>query len=414
MPEVSHRAQEALYPSVREMFELAAGVPGAISFAVGEPGFDTPRPMIDAAYQAAIHGDTHYTPNRGTLALRRAWCRYRARIDGALHDGAVSDGAGSEESGDGLAYDPDNEIIVTTGGMEAVYLAMIATLDAGDDILIPDPGYANYFGQVQMAQANVVPVPLYEKHGFRMRAADVEAAITPRTRALLLNSPSNPTGAIIDPEELAAIADVARRHDLWVISDEVYRAFVYDDGIRCLSIASMPGMKERTIVVDSFSKTFAMTGWRIGCAFGPKPIIDRMTVMQENVVSCVPGALQAGAVAALEGAADILSTMKDTYRANRDMVVAAVADMPLVTCNVPDGAFYILVNVTATGMNDHDFAVRLLHEAKVVVTPASGFGSRGRGYVRLSYVGTAEDTAEGLRRMRAWLDGLVDELRVWR
>ena len=173
-------------------------------------------------------------------------------------------------------------------------------------------------------------------------------------------------------------------------------------------------MKERTIVIDSFSKTFAMTGWRIGCAFGPKPIIDRMTVMQENVVSCVPGALQAGAVAALEGAADILSTMKDTYRANRDMVVAAVADMPLVTCNVPDGAFYILVNVTATGMNDHDFAVRLLHEAKVVVTPASGFGSRGRGYVRLSYVGTAEDTAEGLRRMRAWLDGLVDELRVWR
>nr|WP_190972482.1 aminotransferase class I/II-fold pyridoxal phosphate-dependent enzyme [Bifidobacterium myosotis] len=139
---------------------------------------------------------------------------------------------------------------------------------SGDDILIPDPGYANYFGQAQMAQVNVVPVPLYEKHGFRMRAADVEAAITPRTRALLLNSPSNPTGAIIDPVELAAIADVARRHDLWVISDEVYRAFVYDDNTRCLSIASMPGMKERTIVIDSFSKTFAMTGWRSAARSG--------------------------------------------------------------------------------------------------------------------------------------------------
>lgn len=387
MPAISRRAQEALYPSVREMFELAAGVPDTISFAVGEPGFDTPKPMIDVAYQAAIHGDTHYTPNRGTAALREAWCRYRAKQDG-------------------IDYDPAGEIIVTTGGMEAVYLAMIATLDAGDDILIPDPGYANYFGQAQMAQANVVPVPLYEQNGFRMKAADVESAITSRTRALLLNSPSNPTGAVIDPDELAAIADVARRHDLWVISDEVYRAFVYDDHVRCLSIAAMPGMKERTIIIDSFSKTFAMTGWRIGCAFGPKPVIDQMTVMQENVVSCVPGALQCGAVAALEGAADILSTMKAAYRANRDMVAQAVADMPLVSCNVPDGAFYILINVTATGMNDHDFAVRLLNEAHVVVTPASGFGSRGRGYVRLSYVGTAEDTAEGLRRMKAWLERL--------
>ncbi|MBW3088183.1 pyridoxal phosphate-dependent aminotransferase [Bifidobacterium sp. 82T24] len=387
MPEISQRAQGALYPSVREMFELAAEEPDAISFAIGEPGFDTPRPMIDAAYEAAVHGDTHYTPNRGAAGLREAWCRYRL-----AHDG--------------LDYDSDGEIIITTGGMEAIYLALIATLDIGDDILIPDPGYANYFGQVRMVHANVVPVPLYAKRSFRMCARDVETAITPRTKALLLNSPSNPTGAIIDPEELAAIAKVATEHDLWVISDEVYRAFVYDDDVRCLSIASMPGMKERTIVVDSFSKTFAMTGWRIGCAFGPKPVIDRMTIMQENVVSCVPGSLQAGAVAALEGGSDILATMKSAYQTNRDMVVAAIADMPLVSCNVPDGAFYILVDVSATGMDDHEFAVRLLHEGKVVVTPASGFGSRGRGFVRLSYVGTTEDTAEGLRRMRSWLTTL--------
>ncbi|PLS30959.1 aspartate aminotransferase [Bifidobacterium margollesii] len=388
MPSVSHRALKALYPSVREMFELAAGEPEAISFAIGEPGFDTPRTMIDAAYRAAVHGDTHYTPNRGTSSLRKAWCEYRLAQDGT-------------------DYDPATEIIITTGGMEAIYLALIATLDMGDDILVPDPGYANYFGQAQMVQANVVPVPLFESHGFRMQARDVEAAVTPKTRALLLNSPSNPTGAIIDPNELADIAEVAVRHDLWVISDEVYRAFVYDDDVRCLSIASMPGMRNRTIVVDSFSKTFAMTGWRIGCAFGPKPIVDRMSVMQENVVSCVPGALQTGAVTALDGASNILVTMKNAYRRNRDMVVRAVADMPMVTCNVPDGAFYILINVSATGMDDHEFAVRLLHEAKVVVTPASGFGSRGRGYVRLSYVGTPEDTAEGLRRMRTWLNRLA-------
>ncbi|MBT1164797.1 pyridoxal phosphate-dependent aminotransferase, partial [Bifidobacterium felsineum] len=160
------------------------------------------------------------------------------------------------------------------------------------------------------------------------------------------------------------------------------------------------------IIVDSFSKTFAMTGWRIGCAFGPKAVIDQMMIMQENVVSCVPGALQMGAVAALEGSADILATMIEAYRTNRDMVVEAVQRMPLVSCNTPDGAFYVLINVKDTGMNDHDFAVRLLNEAKVVVTPASGFGSRGQGYVRLSYVGTAEDTAEGLRRMQRWLESL--------
>ena len=388
MPEISNRAREALYPSVREMFELASHVPDAISFAIGEPGFDTPRPMIDAAYRAALAGDTHYTPNRGTEALRRAWCE-------------------AHERADGTHYDPESEIIITAGGREGVFLAMIATMDPGDDILIPDPGYANYFGQAQMTQTHVVPVPLHEDNGWRMRAEDVEAAVTPRSRALLLNSPSNPTGAIIEPGELARIADVAKRHDLWVISDEVYRAFVYDDGTPCMSIAQIPGMKERTLVVDSFSKTYAMTGWRIGCVFGPKEVIDRMTVMQENVVSCVPGALQAGAVEALEGSADILKTMKATYRANRDMVVDAIADMPLVFCDVPDGAFYVLVNVTETGMSDHDFAVRLLNEAKVVVTPASGFGARGAGYVRLSYVGTREDTAEGLRRVHAWLEELA-------
>ncbi|NMM99647.1 aspartate aminotransferase [Bifidobacterium sp. DSM 109958] len=388
MPVVSRRAQEALYPSVREMFERAARVPDAISFAIGEPGFDTPRPMIDAAYRAALAGDTHYTPNRGAVALRRAWCDARNRADGT-------------------SYDPEREIIVTAGGMEGVLLAMIATMDAGDDILIPDPGYANYFGQAQMAQVGVAPVPLHEEHGWRMRAEDLKPAITPRSRALLLNSPSNPTGAIIGSDELERIAQVAREHDLWVISDEVYRAFVYDDAAPCRSIAQVPGTKERTLVVDSFSKTYAMTGWRIGCVFGPEEAVGRMTVMQENVVSCVPGALQAGAVAALEGAADILSTMKAAYRANRDLVAREVARMPLVSCNVPDGAFYVLVNVKATGLDDWEFAYRLLDEAHVVVTPASGFGSRGAGYVRLSYVGTSEATAEGLRRMGAWLERLA-------
>ncbi|KFJ01172.1 aspartate/tyrosine/aromatic aminotransferase [Bifidobacterium stellenboschense] len=385
MPKVSKRAAEALYPSVREMFELAAGVPDAVSFAIGEPGFDTPQPVIDAAYRAASLDDTHYTPNRGAVALREAWCEHR-------------------NAADGTDYDPDTDVIVTAGGMEAVYLAMLATLDPGDDILIPDPGYANYFGQVRLVGANVVPVPLDAGHGFRMQAADVEAAVTPRTRAILLNSPSNPTGAVIDAEQLDLIAEVCERHDLWVISDEVYRSFVYDPSVECLSIAAVPGMRRRTVVVDSFSKTFAMTGWRIGAAFGPKPIIDRMTVMQEDIVSCVPGALQQGAVAALEGSNEILDEMTSVYRANRDMVVAAVADMPLVSCATPDGAFYVLVDVRDTGMDDHAFAVDLLHRAKVVVTPASGFGGRGRGYVRLSYVGTPEATAEGLRRMRAYLE----------
>ncbi|WP_314688194.1 pyridoxal phosphate-dependent aminotransferase [uncultured Bifidobacterium sp.] len=378
---------------IREMFTYALERDDLISFAVGEPGRTPSRPVIEAMVSALREGRTHYTSNAGIPELCRGLCDL-ARSSRALE------------------YDPAREVIVTTGAIEALFLAFRTIVSPGDGVLLPDPGFPNYLNQITVLGGEVQTYVLREDRGFRATAEDIEAAVRPNTRVLLLNSPSNPTGAVIPPAELARIADVARRHDLWVVSDEVYRRFLYGD-VGFLSIAAVnEDMRDRTIVVDSFSKTNAMTGIRLGYAYGPEQVIAAMRTIQEDVVSCVATPAQYGGVAALADSDGLIDSMRAQYARNRDLIFAAIARMPGVECDSIEGAFYAFPSIRGTGLDSRDFAMRLLKEAGVVVVPGYGFGPHGEGHVRLSFVGREEEVAEGLERMVCFTRKVAEESRV--
>ena len=374
---------------IREMFNAAEEKPDIISFAVGEPGYG-PSPFVADAMIRAIEDDqTYYTSNAGIKPLREA----------------ISQHAKVER---GLSYDPEGEIIVTCGAMEALFLAFRTLLNDGDGVLVPDPGFPNYLNQITILGGEVQPYTLREEAGFRVTAADVEAAIRPNTKVLLLNCPSNPTGAIIDEDELDSIARLAEQYDLWVVTDEVYRDFCYVQDGSVKSIATQgDDAKQRTIVVDSFSKTYAMTGIRVGYACGPKEVIEPMTTMQEDVVSCVATPCQIGGLAALQDANGPIAQMKQQYLANRNKVLEAVEHMPGVTCPSIDGAFYAFLNIRRTGLSSRDFAMKLLHDKDVAVVPGNGFGDNGEGFIRLSFVGKPDDISEGLSRMQNFTQELA-------
>lgn len=375
---------------IREMFTYALERDDLISFAVGEPGRTPSKPVIEAMVSALREGRTHYTSNAGIPELCRGLCDLA-------------------RSSRGLEYDPAREVIVTTGAIEALFLAFRTLVSPGDGVLLPDPGFPNYLNQITVLGGEIQTYVLREDRGFRATAEDVEAAVRPNTRVLLLNSPSNPTGAVIPPAELARIADVAKRHDLWVVSDEVYRRFLYGD-VGFLSVASLDDdMRERTIVVDSFSKTNAMTGIRLGYAYGPERVIAAMRTIQEDVVSCVAMPAQYGGVAALADSDELIDSMRAQYSRNRDLIFAAVERMPGVECDSIEGAFYAFPSIRGTGLGSRDFAMRLLKEAGVVVVPGYGFGPHGEGHVRLSFVGREEEVAEGLERMVAFTRRLAEE-----
>ncbi|MCD7907779.1 MAG: pyridoxal phosphate-dependent aminotransferase, partial [Clostridium sp.] len=302
----------------------------------------------------------------------------------------------------GLKADPATEIMVTNGGMEALYLSLHAILDPGDEVIVGSPLFSNYLGEIISCGGVPVCVELKESRDFVIDPAEVERAITPRTKAILLNSPSNPLGSVTGPQVLEQIADLAVRHDLYVLSDEVYEEFNYDDQVPVVSIATLPGMRERTVVIDSFSKTYAMTGWRVGYAVGPEPIIRLMTHNQEGVISSVSACAQYAALEALRGPQDFIGEMIRAFKARRDILVDGIRQVPRVTCRRPKGAFYVFANITGTGMASEEFAVRLLNEAHVAVVPGSAFGPGGEGYIRMSYVVSEDNIREGLRRMAAF------------
>ena len=280
---ISQRAKQYPASGIRKMFDLAAQYPEAIKLTVGEPNFDTPQYIKDAAKRALDEGQTHYAPNAGTTELREAVAaKYRKQY----WEGYTKD-----------------HVIITVGAMEGLFLAMMTLLDQGDEILVPDPCFPNYYGQASSIGARAVPVPTYEEYDYRIQAADIEKAVTPRTRAILLNSPCNPTGAVLTKEDILAIAKVAKTHDLWVLTDEPYDAIVYD-GIQPYSMAQVPEMQDRVMVLNSFSKSYAMTGWRIGYLVAPEPgYIKKMAQLQEGVASCVSTFTQAAAVEALKSTA---------------------------------------------------------------------------------------------------------------
>ncbi|WP_455720204.1 pyridoxal phosphate-dependent aminotransferase [Agathobacter sp.] len=372
--------------SIRKMFNRAQGLSDVISFGLGEPGFATPKHIGNAAAEAIQRGETHYTVNAGILGLRDALSK-------------------KMEEKKKVHYDPAKEIIITSGGVEALFLSFKAILNPGDEVIVGTPAFPNYFGQIELCDAKVVMVPLLEEDDFCYNVENLRKAVTDKTKAILINSPSNPIGSVTGEKILRQIAQLCIEKDLYLITDEVYQEFIYAD-TPYFSIASCDGMKERTLIVDSFSKTYAMTGWRCGFVLGPEAIISQMVKMQESVVSCVNTPTQYAAIAALDGPQDVLKDMLLQYDENRKLVMEQINQMKHLSLKMARGAFYAFVNIKDTGMNSEEFAIDLLEKKHVVVVPGSGFGDGGEGYVRISYVSSKEDTVEGLRRMKEYTDAL--------
>jgi aminotransferase len=366
---------------IRRFFDLIAGVEGAISLGVGEPDFVTPERFREAAIRSIKEGKTKYTSNYGIRPLRDAISEHTAKLRG-------------------VRYDAEREIIVTVGVSEAVDLAMRATLNEGDEVILADPSYVAYVPGIILAGGIPVAVPTREEDDFRLRPDAVAAAITPRTRAILLGFPNNPTGAVLQQADVEGIAPLATQHDLLVYADEIYDRLVY--GTEHQSILSQTGMKERTIYLAGFSKSYAMTGWRVGYACAPAEIIEQMMKIHQYTVMCVPTAAQYAALEALKtGEAEVLR-MVGEYDRRRQYMWRRFNEMGL-HCFEPRGAFYCFPNITSTGLSDDDFCERLLKEERVVVVPGSAFGQRGRGHIRACYASSLEQIVEASDRIERFV-----------
>lgn len=369
---------------IRQMFNKAIGMTDVVSFTVGEPDFSTPDNIVEAAIKALRNGEHRYTPNAGIMPLRQA-------VSTAVRDSH------------NLDYSPENEIIITAGGMEALMLTMMTILNPGDEFILGDPCWTNYSRQVYICSAEPKFVPVRAENNFTISPEDLEAAITPKTKAFLINSPANPTGGIASKQLLEKLAEVAIKHDLYVVSDEVYSRLLYDENKAC-SIATMPGMKERTIIINSFSKTYAMTGWRVGYALGPSEIISNMVKLQENVAACVNSSAQYGALEALEGPQDAVNAMVASYSNRRNMIIDEFSTIPGLRCFAPQGAFYAFVDISELGMKASDFALDLLEKERVIVVPGHAFGKDSDNYVRLSFATSEKAILEGTARIRHYME----------
>ena len=367
---------------IRKFFDLVSEMPDAISLGVGEPDFDTPWRIREEGIYTLEQGKTFYTSNAGLKDLKIEISKYLER---KIH----------------VEYDPDHEIMVTVGGSEGIDVALRAMLDPGDEVLIPQPSYVSYVPCTILADGNPVVIPLQEKNEFKLTAEELEEAITPKTKMLVMPFPNNPTGSIMTKEDLEPIAEVVKRHDLYVLSDEIYAELTY--GLdRHISIATLPGMKERTIVVNGFSKAYAMTGWRLGYAVGPEPVIKVMTKIHQSCIMSAPTTSQYAAIAALHSCDDSIEMMRDEYNRRRRYVVKALNDMGL-TCFEPRGAFYVFPCIRCSGLTSQEFCEMLLKEQEVAIIPGDAFGASGEGYARISYAYSVEHLETAMRRIRTFL-----------
>ena len=378
---ISRRVGRVSPSGIRKFFDLLSTMDDAISLGVGEPDFVTPWHISEAGISGIEKGYTMYTSNWGMPELRQELARnLSARC--------------------GVEYDPDRELLITVGVSEGLDLAMRAVLNPKDEVISPEPTYVSYESCTVLAEGVFVPVPTTVENQFRVKAADIEERVTSRTKAILLGYPNNPTGAVMERADLEEIADVARRHDLLVISDEIYDQLVY--GIKHTCFASLPGMKERTIFLGGFSKAYAMTGWRIGYAAAPAEIIDAMTKIHQYTIMCVPIMAQMAAIEALKSGEAAVREMVADYDRRRRVMVKGLNAIGL-SCFEPKGAFYAFPSVKVTGLSSQDFAERLLLEERVAVIPGSAFGDSGEGYVRCCYATALDDIREALRRMRRFV-----------
>ena len=377
---ISQRADMVPWSGVRKMFNYAQKYSNVINLSLGEPDFDTPQHIIKAAIEAMKKGYTHYTPNAGLIEFREA----------------VAEKLRKEN---GIDVDPETEVIATVGAMGALSLAMLTIVNPGDEVLIPNPGFASYEAQVILAEGKPVSYSLNEDKGFDINAEEVAGLITNKTRAILVNTPSNPTGSVLSEKSLKKIAEIAIENDLLVISDEAYEAITYDD-FRHVSIASLPDMKDRTISIFSFSKTYAMTGWRIGFAAANEEIIRQMTKLQEHLAAHPSSISQMAAIAALRGPKDHIKKMVKEYSERRELIMEKLAEIPEIKCFRPQGAFYVFPNIKAFKMSSEEFAMHILEKARVIIVPGTAFGNNGEGYVRISYAASKEEISRAMTRMK--------------
>lgn len=382
---LSKRVQSVPPSGIRRYFDIAATMEDVISLGIGEPDFVTPAPILQAGVASLQQGHTAYTSNAGMIELRVAVAQNLARLYGAP------------------AYDPEKEVLITVGVSEAMYLIMQAILDPGDEVIVPQPCFVSYTASVILAGGTVVDLPTYAKDDFRVDPRSIEAAITPRTKALLIGFPSNPTGAVMNREGMMEIAHIAEKHDLIVISDEIYDRLVYGDHQHVM-FASLPGMAERTVHLGGMSKDYAMTGWRIGYALGPADLIGAMRKIHQYLIMSASTTGQEAALEALTNPAveEFVQHMVESYDQRRRLIVSGLNEIGL-DCFEPKGAFYAFPSIAKTGMSEHEFAERLLLEERVAVVPGSAFGAGGEGHVRCAYAASLENIEKALERMHRFM-----------
>jgi len=375
---IAHHVRPIPKSGIRDFFEVVQTMKDVISLGIGEPDFDTPWNIREAAIYSLEQGRTHYTSNLGQLNLRAAIARY-------------------VEQHFQISYDPHTEVIVTVGVSEAIDLALRALLNPGDEVLYHEPCYVSYNPSIVLAHGVPVAVATRPEEAFRVTAKSIAKKITPRSRVLMLNFPTNPTGGTQTREELTKIAALCVKHDLVVLTDEIYSELTYD-GVEHVSIASLPGMRERTIFLHGFSKAFAMTGFRIGYACGPAVLIDAMMKIHQYGILCTNTTAQDAALEALENGASAVETMRVKYEARRNFIVRSLNDIGL-DCIKPLGAFYVFPKITSTGLSSREFSLGLLKEKKVACVPGGAFGPSGEGFVRCSYATSLSEIKVAMKRM---------------
>lgn len=372
---------------IRKFFDIAAEMDDVISLGVGEPDFDTPWHIRDEGIYSLEKGKTFYTSNSGLAELRTEINNYLKRSQG-------------------ISYDAKKEIIITVGGSEAIDIALRAMVDPGDEVLIPQPSYVSYEPCAILADAKPVIIELKAENEFRLTPEELKAAITPKTKILVLPFPNNPTGAIMERKDLEAIAPIIIENDLYVISDEIYGELTYKE--KHVSIASLPGMKERTILINGFSKAYAMTGWRLGYCCGPEVIMTQMLKIHQFAIMCAPTTSQYAAVEAIKNGDDDVAMMRDSYNQRRRFLMNAFKEMGL-ECFEPYGAFYVFPCIKEFGMSSDDFAMRLLKEEKVAVVPGNAFGDSGEGFLRISYAYSIEKLKVAMEKISKFIERLRAE-----
>lgn len=381
---LSEVVQDIKPSGIRKFFDIVSEMKDAISLGVGEPDFDTPWHIRDEGIYALEKGKTFYTSNAGLKELREEICNYQKRHQG-------------------IEYNPLDEVIVTVGGSEAIDIGLRAMINPGDEVIIPQPSYVSYEPCALLAGAKPVVINLKAENEFRLTAEELRNAITDKTKVLILPFPNNPTGAIMEREDLEKIARVIIENDIYVMSDEIYGALTYKG--EHVSIASLDGMKERTILIDGFSKAYAMTGWRLGYTCGPQEIIKQMTKIHQFAIMCAPTTSQYAAVEALKNGDEDVKIMRQSYNQRRRFLINAFKEMGL-ECFEPFGAFYVFPCIKEFGMTSEEFATRFLEEEKVAAVPGTAFGESGEGYLRISYAYSLEKLKVAMERMKRFVKNL--------